>query len=392
MQLNTPSYLDLCWDTMDHDKREQMTLESAKQTALFAKRSVPFYKHHFQNISESTINNITTLSQFAFEIPETTKLHLSNNHYRSFLPECRFHDERDIHKGAYRNKSTGGTTSSPVTVIYTAQDWRAMAQHIARSIKFDFKDRLNELENFIVCGLYHGDHVTNEIYQAGMNLLGMDFFNRVSTKQNDTKSNFKFIQRTKPNGILAPPEDSKEKQTKGITLDKILQMDAVNAKKHSYRFNQKINTEFKAIFWSSMPMSMELYDYLKNHLGIPYIQGQYGSTEICPTGATCCEHPTGFHLGYGPALVLTCSEQRQQLAEEGEMGYLLVTKCGATDEKGENYVPSGTTLINFRTGDSAKLVQQQGQVCGCGRNTPVLVDLERTQYREAKSNFGCQVD
>lgn len=389
-KLNTPNYIDLSWDTMNHEERDNMALEQAKQTALFAKKHVPFYQHHFSSLSENDIADIKNQEEFAFTLPETTKLHLSRNHYWAFLPEIKFHDERDIYKGTYRNKSTGGTTGNPVSIIYTAQDWRAMAQHIARSIKFDFRHNPQELENYIVCGLYHGDHITNEIYQAGMNLLGIDFFNRVSTKPEDIDSSFQFIQRTKPNGILAPPEDSSEKQTKGITLDKILQRDAVNRKKHTYRFNQKLNPDFKAIFWSSMPMSVDLYDYLKEHLGIPYIQGQYGSTEICPTGATCSEHPTDFHLGYGPTLVLVCSDTEARLTTEEEEGYLLVTKSGATTQDGNNSLPSGTTLINFRTGDYAKLIQQNGTTCNCGRNTPVLAGITRKEYNKAKSDFGCQ--
>lgn len=391
--LQTPSYTDLIWDTMEHVERERLSLMQAKQTVLFAKQYVPFYRRHYASLSNQDIEAISCLDEFATVVPEITKAHLARNHYRVFMPDGGFRQERDASKGAYRNKSTGGTTGRPVTIIYTPQDWRAMAQHIARSIKFDFRNSIEELHSLVVCGLYHGDHVTNEVYQAGMSLLGMEFFNRVSTKAQDIESTYQFIQRAKPNALLAPPEDPSAAQSKGITLDKILKLDAENSRRGAFRLGRKNNTVFRAVFWSSMPMSPDMYEYLRFHLQIPYIQGQYGSTEVCPTGATCELHPTDFHLGYGPTLVLVCaSSPAKRLVREHEEGYLLVTKCGATDSSGRNTVPSGSTLINFRTGDYATLVNTDGQQCACGRNTPVLVGIRRQEYRLAKIVGGCQAD
>lgn len=386
---NVPSYMDTCWDTMPHTDREHLSLDSAKQAAVHAKRWVPFYQSHYQHLSERDIENIDSLEDFAVTLPEVTKDHLSHNDYRTFLPQCPDTREREQYSGEYRNKSTGGTTGNPVSIIYSSEDWRAMAQSIARPIMFDFRDKPKELEEMLVFGLYHGDHVTNSIYQSGLALLGANFLSRTSTRAQDVDSNYEMITKSQPNAILAPPEDKGGKQTKGITLDKILQLDAVNS---GFRLNRKVNPDFKAIFWSSMPMSLDLYDYLKHHLGIPYIQGQYGSTEICPTGSTCEHHPDGFHLNYGPSLVLSHAIGQQRLANDGEEGYLLVSKVGATRQNGHNTTPSGTQLINFRTGDYATLIHTHGEHCDCGRNTPIIAKLARREHVALKAKFGCQVD
>lgn len=378
-----PSYFDIKWDTMPKDKRDALVLIQAKATALFAKRFVPFYKIHYKHISEDDIMNISSLGEFAFKLPVTTKRHLSENDAFDFLPDFVQIEEMI-------NKGTGGTTGKPVTIYYSKSDWNAMAQHIARSIKFDFQNNLHELKGLNVVGMYHGDHVTNDIYRDGLKLLGIHVSGRVSTKK-DAKSNYDFLQHQKPNGILAPPSDPSDSQTKGITLDEFLKSDAKNSSEFAYRFNNEINPKFKLIFWSSMPLPEAMLNYMQNHLKIPYIQGQYGSTECCPTGATCKYHPREFHIGYGPTLITVIHPTEKRLITENERGHILVTKTGGTYD-GKNIVPTGTYIINLRTGDSAVLKNINGEQCQCGRNTPILTDLKRIEYVEVKADAGCQVD
>ncbi len=80
------------------------------------------------------------LEEFAITIPPTTKRHLSHHNSNAFL-----HDFEWIRFHKMINKGTGGTTGHPITVWYSQYDWEAMAQHIARSIKFDFRNSLDEL-------------------------------------------------------------------------------------------------------------------------------------------------------------------------------------------------------------------------------------------------------
>jgi len=380
---NIPSYFDLQWDTMPKETRDNYALIQAKNTALFAKKHVPFYRIHFQSITDEEIMNISSLQEFAFKLPVTTKKHLSENDAYDFLPDSVKIEEMI-------NKGTGGTTGKPVTIYYSQSDWKAMSQHIARSIRFDFRNNLDDLKGLKVVGMYHGDHVTNDVYRDGLKLLGVHLSGRVSTKK-DAQSNYDFLQHQKPNGILAPPADPSNKQTKGITLDEFLRSDAKNSSEFAYRFNNNINHKFKLIFWSSMPLPKPMFDYMSNHLNIPYIQGQYGSTECCPTGATCKFHPREFHLGYGPTLVSLIHPTEKRLVGENERGHILVTKTGGT-YNGKNIVPTGTFIINLRTGDSAVLKNVNGEQCNCGRNTPILTNLKRIEYIEVKADAGCQVD
>ncbi len=384
-------YLDMSWETMDYKEREKISLEQAKQTALFAKRHVPFYQQHYSRIQEEEIMKISSIEEFSTFLPITTKAHLISSSFKAFLPERTFEEEvENEEEFSFRNHGTGGTTGKPVTVIHSAQDWRAMAKHIARSIKFDFRDRLGELKGKKILGLYHGDHVTNRIYASGLRLLGVDMFHRVSTKM-DLQSNYDFLQDICPNGLLAPPEDPNNTQTKGILLDSIFKIDA-RSLGEKYRLNYSKNKNFSMIFWSSLPISEDLQNYIINHLKVPYQQAQYGSTEICPTGATCSEYPRDFHLGYGPTLLAVRSFSGGGLCKEGERGYVVVTKTGSTRFDGKNIVPTGTVLINYLTGDSACLIHQNGKVCACGRNTPVLFGIKRVDDVEVKMIYGCQTD
>lgn len=387
-----PEYDDISWDTMNPADRERLALYQAKKTALFAKEFVPFYKEHFKSISISQIENINSLEEFALTMPPTTKEHLTHNSSLSFLPILK--DGFSPIRPGMINKGTGGSTGRPVTIWFSPEDWRAMAQHIARSIKFDFRHSLDKLRGRKVLGLYHGDHVTNDIYRLGLKLLGMHLISRVSTKV-DVRSNYDFLQETRPNGLLAPPGGFDENQTKGITLKEILKLDSRNFHEKAYRLNNDYNPKFEMLLWSSMPLPGDMYNYLKNHLKIPYIQGQYGSTEICPTGATCEHHPYSFHLGYGPNVVNVIHPSGKRLVGEGEKGHLLVTKSAGlhiSNGKRLRIVPLGTNLINFRTGDDASLTNVNGEGCYCGRNTPILSNLERKENVRSKLLFGCQVD
>lgn len=380
-------YDDLEWDTMNPTERDSLALSQLIKTTLFAKENIPFYQKHLKNNTMQDIERISSLEEYGIIIPETTKLHMSFAGAESFISDYNIF-QFDNNKGGFRNKPTGGSTGRPITMIFSTQDWNAMSKHIARSLKFDNQDNLDYFKGIKVLGLYHGDHVTNEIYQAGLVSLGAEFFDRVSTR-GSPEDIYDFIQQIKPNAILAPPEDSSNKQTKGITLDKILKIDARNSDKNAYRLNHKHNPDFKMILWSSMPISPDLQNYILNHLKIPYQQAQYGSTEVCPTSATCRKYPRDFHLGYGPTVTLLKHHTENRLSKENEDGYVLVSKTGGTTKEGVNIVPTGTTLLNYRTGDYAKMKQTNGYSCECGRNTPVLYKIHRVEEKKGKLEMGC---
>ncbi|MFP4403920.1 MAG: hypothetical protein ACOC3Z_02230 [Nanoarchaeota archaeon] len=379
---NQIPYDNIKWDVMDYKKREKLALDQLIQTTLFAKKAIPFYKQHLNNFSKKDIINISSLEEYALTIPETTKNHLSTLPCSIFVPyEKTFN---------LINKGTGGTTSQPVSILFSKNDWKAMAQHIARSIKFDFKDNLKFLKNTTCVALYHGNHITADIYKEGLKLLNIHLYERTTTK-NDINSIYKFIQEIKPNWILGPPEDKTKKQTKGLTIDNLLSLDARNLTENAYRLNSKINPKFYGIFWSSMPISNDFQNYILNHLSVKYQQAQYGSTEVCPTGATCSKYPKDFHLGYGPTVSLVKHPSKKKLINEDEEGYIVVSKTGSNINN-KNGVPTGTVLLNYRTGDYGYLKNQYGKKCECGRNTPILYNLHRIENLASKLKNGCQVD
>jgi len=382
----TPSYKSDFWQTASNESREEAALKQLKNTALFAKMHVPFYKERYKRYSDNFISDIESIEQFSVEMPELRKEDLSKNSPQLFLPEEGSIDlEVGPFYGKYRNFGTGGTTGRPVQVFHSLQDWRAMLSPVNWNILHDFKGREDELKSMLIMGLYHGDHITNHIYEAMLNSLGFEMIKRASTKMS-IDHNFELIQNARVNGLLAPPEDGGKGQTKGITLENIFKMDARES--GSWRLNHRVNKDFKFVFWSSMPMSKDLYDYMKDHLEIPYIKGHYGSTEVCPTGATCPNNPLKFHLTFGPSLVAVKSADGNHRAGDGEEGYLVVSKTGAVQKDGRNIVPSGTYIINYRTGDYGSL-DYSG--CGCGVATPVL-SVFRKEHIEIKKTMGCQVD
>lgn len=383
-------YLDTNWDVMDDLQRKRIALAQAVETAVFAKKQVPFYQEHFKKFSEQDIRGIRSTDEFALILPETTKYHVSNAKYQAFIPEINY-GERDADVGRIRNFGTGGTTGKPTSVIYSQQDYVGFSRYLASSIKYDFRYRLNELKGLKIMGLYHGDHITNHVFRRAFSLLGMDMVTRPSTK-NNPEHVYDFIQDVKPNALLGPPEDKSGKQTKGLTLDAIFRMDSRNSNPSAYRLNHKINPDFKMIFWSSMPISEDLQNYIMDYMDIPYQASHFGNTEVGSVGATCSHYPRDFHLGYRSNVVAIKTSDGKRIAGEGETGYLLFSKTGSVNSKMQNCVPTGTILLNYRSGDSGHLVQTNGEICECGRNTPVLKNIHRTEHIHAKKLFGCQED
>jgi phenylacetate-coenzyme A ligase PaaK-like adenylate-forming protein len=383
---NTPDYGHEIWQTCEQSEREVFALAQLKNTALFAKRHVPFYREKYRKFPDRFFQDVSSIEEFIVEVPELQRQDLSSNPSKAFIPENgSIALQSGSLYGKYRNFGTGGTTGKPVQIFHSLQDWQAMRAPVNWNIKHDFKGREDELQNMLVIGLYHGDHITNHIYEAMLNDLGFEMIKRASTKM-DIEHNYELLQKSEVNGILAPPEDGSNGQTKGITLENILKLDARRGDK--WRLNHKINPEFKFIFWSSMPMSQDLYTYIKEHLGIPYIKGHYGSTETCPTGATCPYNPLKFHLTYGPSLVAIKKDHGKSRAKAYDEGYLVVSKTGAVNDTGQNVVPSGTYILNYRTGDYGSLSDEK---CACGVTTPVL-SVYRKMHKEVKKVMGCQVD
>jgi len=359
------------WDRIKEKKRNDFLLRKIKNTLLFAKKNVPFYQKHLDKFSEKNIYDISSIEDFAFTIPETTREHLTNNKHTSFLSK----KEPFI----YFDKGTGGTTKRPIPICYTKSEWKFMAQTKARSVLFDFGNKKNKLEDLKIMGLYHGDHITNHIYRAMFELLNIEFFDRITTK-NEIEPNYSFFIQSESNAILGPPSLS---SLKGLSLPSFFKYDSTYINHYGNDFTfpfvpiEKIN--IKAVFWSSSFLDKEFYSYLKDYLKIPYIKGHYGSTEVLPIGSTCSEHPHDFHIDFMPNLALV--KTSKGLAKNNERGYITVSKI-------DNPASVGTMLINYKNGDAATYINEK---CKCQRNTPILINLSRIEDKEAKAVFGCEV-
>jgi phenylacetate-coenzyme A ligase PaaK-like adenylate-forming protein len=407
-RLDTPKFDDFWWDVANPEERERVVLKQAISTALFAKDKVPFYRKHYEKLSIQIIQSVSSLEDFAITIPYISKEHLANIPSNAFLPETEV-EEIDPNIGEYWVFPTGGTTGKPIQVSHSMQDWRGMVLTADRHIAFDFfKDRISKellhienspsvlsgkgyrstpLKDARILGAYNRGHITNNIYASMLIKFGSKFHWRpyLTPTPEDV---YDAAQKLKINGLLASPEEGTGR--KAIDLGNILRLDAQNSSPYAWNLNHRYNSEFRFIFWSSVPLSQELLSYLKDSLRVPYIKGHFGSTEVAPTGATCSVHMRDFHLVYGHSLVLIKSMNKEGLAEPDEFGYTMVSKVGAVDDKGDNVIPSGTYLINYITGDGARMGKSCD--CECGRNTPLLYDIRRVEFHAGKAVHGCQVN
>lgn len=399
--LTVPKYNDFWWDRAEPAERNDIVLkEQAIPTALFAKEQVPFYREHYKRLSLQDIQKITSFEEFSHIIPYITKEHLAANHPKAFLPEISEY-EIDPNRGRYWMFGTGGTTGKPVLVFHSMEDWRGMSITANRHIEFDFyhdesiagnfpfkrgtflfeglESRLTPLMKARIVGAYNADHITNNIYANMLHRLGSEFYWRPSAAP-ALEDIYDSTQSFRANGLLAPPDGGNDR--KGAFLRAILEQDARKADSSVWDLSHRFNHDFKFIFWSSMPISEELLGYLREDLRMPYIKGHFGSTEVCPTAATCSCHPRKFHLVFGHSLVVLKSLNGIDPVNPDELGYMLVSKIGATNRSGQNILPTGMIFLNYMTGDAARLSKEIR--CECGRNTPVLYDIQRIEFNEER--------
>ncbi|MFZ4625894.1 MAG: hypothetical protein ACOYNF_16870 [Rhodoferax sp.] len=297
----------------------------------------------------------------------------------------------------------------PVQINHSITDWRALAVGLRRSVEFDFwqdphyQKLFGQFDQYInitgevarktplhgarIVGGYNGDHITNAIVARYLLAMGADFHFRPSTTPS-VEDILDQAQTVHATGILSPPEG--ENTRKGIFLRDILEADARASGKDLWRLHTQLNPEFKFVIWSSMPISAGLHAHLQDERRIPYIKGHYGSTETAGTSSTCSQHPRDFHLEFAPNLVLIKRMDGPGIAAPDELGYTLVSKTAGVDAGGKIIPPNGTMILNFMTGDAARL-SRDGVACTCGRNTPLLYDTQRVEFTQGKALFGCQV-
>jgi phenylacetate-coenzyme A ligase PaaK-like adenylate-forming protein len=412
-RLTSPNFNKFWWDTAEANERRKAILQDQVIPAvLFAQKYVPFYKHHYRKLGDQDINGIKSLDEYFAIVPYISKEHLSTNPPEAFMPETGSVElEVDPHWGSHFRFGTGGSTGKPVPIIHSISDWRAFSLTANRHIEFDFYEdrkisekfsgfkkgsvvfdgvdsRLTPLQGARILGAYNADHITNAIYRTMLLRFGCEFFGRPAAAS-DLGSIYDATQIHKINGILAPPGGGNEK--KGAFLESILKLDAKNSNPNSWDLSYRFNPEFKFVFWSSMPISRFLLNYLSNDLQIPYVKGHFGSTEVCPTASTCSHHMLDFHLVYAHSLVFIADLEKKELLGPNQLGYTVVSKIGGADKNGDNVLPSGMFLLNYVTGDGARLTED-GRLCQCGRNTPILYDIRRLDFHIGKARHGCQVD
>lgn len=403
------SFDDFWWDTAPAAERMAYAIQAqAVPAVLFAKETVPFYRQHYRHLSVADIQRIASADEFVEVIPPLTKEHLARNHPEAFIPQGVTR-EIDPNRGAFFRFGTGGTTSKPVQVSHSITDWRALAIDMRRSVEFDFWCDPHYVERFgrfdkpcnftgeraretpfngaRFIGGYNGDHITNVLFARYLLALGAEFHFRPSSVPM-VADVIDQVQTVRATGVLSPPEG--ENTRKGLFLRDLLEADARMGKQGAWRLNTHLNPEFRFVIWSSMPISRELHDHLTHERGIPYIKGHYGSTEIGATSSTCSQHPRDFHLEFASNLVLLKRIDGSGSPDANELGYTLVSKTAGIDAAGNVVPPTGTMILNFMTGDAARL-SKDGQRCACGRTTPVLYDTQRVEFTLGKALHGCQV-
>lgn len=116
----------------------------------------------------------------------------------------------------------------------------------------------------------------------------------------------------------------------------------------------------KVLIYLGQAMTLPGRQWIEREYGIP-IYSRYNAVEAFKIGYTC-EARQGFHLHADLTHVKIVDADGQRLSP-GERGEVIIT----------NLVNRGTVLLNYRLGDLASFSSER---CRCGRNQPLLTELE----------------
>ncbi|WP_287585656.1 phenylacetate--CoA ligase [Candidatus Borrarchaeum sp.] len=229
-----------------------------------------------------------------------------------------------------RIHATSGTTGTPSTAFYTAQDIDTWTELIARNLTSIGVTAADRFQNTVSHGLFTGGMG----YLQGAQRVGamvIPFGGGMTLKQLEFMRDFKVTSfHAIPSFGLKMAETAKKE---GISGELSLRIGMLGAENWSEGTRKKIEEG----------LQIDVYD-------------NYGLTELVGPGVSCeCPEKNGMHVWEDHFLFEVLDPETDELLgpnEDGEMVLTALTK-------------EAFPCIRFRTGDLCSVLE--GDICGCGR-------------------------
>lgn len=359
-------------------------LDTKKRSYILSKLLIPIinivkkeelYKNAYKNININELEKEESIEDILLKLPVLFKNDTSFgiHGFRSKVknkPILMKHMDLTATCEIFRS---GGTTGTPMPTYITSEDIKLESSALAfRCFSYgNFKsgDRL--------FNTYNPSHKGGREIQEAAKILNMDVITR--RPEDDIDKCIEIIENYNINCIAAvqPPLDNidKTKKGNGVTFIDLFK------KKHEL-FGEK------GIIKSAFVTGYSIPDSIINMAKSVNLNlfTTYGCSEFIPLATSGIEYKKNCnyntqHILYGPHFTLIVKEENGKIIKvnESETGIVLVTTIGI--------IPGRTIYLNYALGDVAKLEKNN---CNCGKTTPLISSIKRTDSPGDIIGAGCR--
>ncbi|MBI4402879.1 MAG: hypothetical protein HY537_01885 [Deltaproteobacteria bacterium] len=317
------------WESRPEDYRQDQMRRLLKQTILFARQQVPFYKDRlnaFEPRSDYPLANVPTLDCQAVRPllpPQSEALVAGNRHDFTVF-------------------QSGGTTGMPKTTLFSDEEFEALAHPNARG--------------FFAVGLIPSDRVAN-LWAVGGLYMTFLHINRMLQQYGCTS--FPFSNHTPASFVHTVTRLFQINCFSGIAsvvLNTLRQMTELGLD----------GIQIEKIYYGGEHLYEADRKELESKFGIRQIFAPgYGTVDSWYLGYQCLKCPPGvFHAHDDQVYLEILEENSNQPCRAEQTGMLYATP----------FLRRLTPIIRYRIGDRAHWL---GRTCDCGRTTPLFQLLGR---------------
>ncbi|MBI2252039.1 MAG: AMP-binding protein [Armatimonadetes bacterium] len=366
---------DIEWDYLNHQERSFLltrivipVIEKAKNEEL--------YKEAYKNINVEELKNYERVEDILIQLPILFKDNTSFGarglrHLAEKKPQIMKHGRKEQACEIFRSSGSKGI---PTPTYITTKDIKLESHALGFRCfipgGFDDEDRLYSTYNLA--------HKGGRLIQFAGRCIGMEVIAR--RPEDNLEEVVNMISSYKVNTLAAvqPPIIDNDSSAKGggVTFLSL------------YKENFELFGEkgiIKKAFITGFPIPESIINLAKS-INLKLFT-TYGCTEFLPLATSTIEGDKCLyndqHILYAPHIIMLVKESNGKLVNvsEGERGMVIVSTIGITEGR--------TIYLNYALGDTALFKYENGK-CSCGRTTPIISDIKRTDHPGELLGGGCR--
>jgi len=250
---------------------------------------------------------------------------------------------------------TSGTTGFPTFAMWSADDWHALAETMARAL-----NERRPIAEIRALNGYHQAHTAGSAYDGAVRLLGGISIPR-HYHLDDEEATRAQLQLFHCNTLILAEHSGLHKSARAV--------------EDLLRFDAGFFAACGIQWWigSSTTFTPRMRDIARSQ-GVREVTNLYGSSEFGIFGVSCVAQPQQFHLLLGHVLVEVVDDKGGPVSS-GQRGRILASLVFASRAEGGVGPHEGTQLLRFENGDHATYLDGP---CACGLQSPRITELTRS--------------